>query len=406
MNPVDGGSRREAPDTPLAETVAALGKEVRDLRASARMRAVIEQAKGVLVERHGISLDEAFARLRSMSQEHNVKLVEVAATVVGVAIPEGEAPEFAENLVDQTLPISDATSPTWKTLREQPDVKAGVVTAVMDAVASATDQGSEAAELLLELLEPYGVAALTMYRTSVDGSLRLVGHVNIPGDLVSSWRSVPPSTDIPFVRSVVDNAALFWADRAARIAEFPQVARTGSASFEATATIPVLEDATVIGVVGLIWRTKETFDDLRKRAITRAVQRISPLLMRNLRATDPELDWMNTLMRLHLDPWLILDVVVNSSGQPTDFVVQDVAANLSGGGDWLGRRLFEIWPFLADDGTGDTLRRLAMTGGSWSVTVTQSSPAPWGVPGSILRAVRLGLRVAVLWRAGEAHQQQ
>ncbi|MCB0920973.1 MAG: ANTAR domain-containing protein [Actinobacteria bacterium] len=72
MNPVDGGRRWEAPDTPLTETVAALGKEVRDLRAAARMRAVIEQAKGVLVERHGISLDEAFAQLRSMSQEHNV----------------------------------------------------------------------------------------------------------------------------------------------------------------------------------------------------------------------------------------------------------------------------------------------------------------------------------------------
>ena len=38
MNPVDGGNRWEAPNPPLAETVAALGKEVRDLRASARMR--------------------------------------------------------------------------------------------------------------------------------------------------------------------------------------------------------------------------------------------------------------------------------------------------------------------------------------------------------------------------------
>ncbi len=405
MNPVDGGRRWEAPDTPLTETVAALGKEVRDLRAAARMRAVIEQAKGVLVERHGISLDEAFAQLRSMSQEHNVKLVEVAATVVGVAIPEDEAGEFAETLLEEALPASEATSSTWKTLREQPDVKAGVVTAVMASVASATDEGSEAAQLLLELLEPHGVAALTIYRTSVDGSLRLVGHVNIPGDLVSSWRSVPPSTDIPFVRSVVDNVSLFWSDRAERIAEFPQVARTGSAGFEATATIPVLEDDVVIGVIGLIWRTPETFDDLRKHAITRLVQRVAPLLMRNLRAADPELDWMNTLMRLHLDPWLILDVVLNSQGQPTDFVVQDVAATVPGGGDWLGRRLFEIWPFLAENGTADALIQLARTGGSWSVTVTESSDAPWGVPGGLLRSVRLGLRVALLWRPGQAYKQ-
>ena len=371
--------------------------------ARAFTAAPIQAASDVLVERHGISLDEAFSRLRSMSQEHNVKLVEVAATVVGVALPEDEAPESAEILVDEAFPASEATSATWKTLREQPDVKAGVVTAVMDAVASATDEGSEAAQLLLELMEPSGAAALTMYRTSVDGSLRLVGHVNIPGDLVSSWRSVPPSTDVPFVRSVVDNVALFWGDRAERIAEFPQVARSGSAGFEATATIPVVEEETVIGVIGLIWRDRQTFDDLRKRSITKTVQRVAPLLMRNLRAADPELDWMNTLMRLHLDPWLILDIVQNSQGQPTDFVVQDVASNVAGGGDWLGRRLFEIWPFLAEDGTGDTLMQLARTGGSWSVTIAEESAAPWGVPGGILRSVRLGLRVALLWRTGQPH---
>lgn len=405
MNPVDGGSRWEVPNAPLAETVASLGKEVRDLRASARMRAVIEQAKGILVERHGITLDEAFARLRAMSQEHNVKLIEVAATVVGVAIPEGEAADFAEAFVDGQLPASGSTSATWKALREEPEVKAGVVTAVMEALASATDQGTEAAQLLLEMLEQHGVAALTMYRTSVDGSLRLVGHVNIPGDLVSSWRSVPPSTDIPFVRSVVDNVALFWGDRAERIAEFPQVARTGSAGFEATATIPVVDDGVVIGVVGLIWRTREDFDELRQHAITRAVQRVAPLLMRNLRAADPELDWMNTLMRLHLDPWLILDPVVNASGEPTDFVVQEVAANVAEGGQWLGRRFFEIWPFLADDGTGEALKQLAKTGGSWSMTVTVPSTAPWGGPGSILRCVRLGSRLALLWRRRSPHDQ-
>lgn len=97
--------------------------------------------------------------------------------------------------------------------------------------------------------------------------------------------------------------------------------------------------------------------------------------------------------------------MLNSSGQPTDFVVQDVATNVPGGGDWLGRRLFEIWPFLAEDGTGATLMQLARTGGAWSVTVTESSSAPWGVPGSILRSVRLGLRVALLWRRGQPHQK-
>lgn len=400
MTPVDGGSRWQAPDTPLAETVVALGKEVRDLRASARMRAVIEQAKGVLVERHGITLDEAFARLRAMSQEHNVKLIEVAATVVGVAIPDADDPEYAEQVMRDELPMSKATSGTWRELREQPDVKAGVVTAVMDAVAGATNQGDDAAELLLDLLQPHGVAAITMYRAGVDGSLRFLGQVGVPGDLVSPWRSIPPSTDIPFVKSVVENRSLFWGDRASRIAEFPAVARSGSAGFEATATIPVVDEGAVVGVVGLIWREEQVFDDLRRRAITKAVQRVAPLLMRNTAAADPELDWLNTLLRLHLDPWLLMEAVISSDGHVRDFVLQDAATTVPGANVWAGRRMLEVWPSLAADGTSDALGGLVKTGGSWSSTVSEESEAPWGLPGSLVRAVRLGQRVVVVWRLG------
>ncbi|MBK6762321.1 MAG: ANTAR domain-containing protein [Micrococcales bacterium] len=387
------------PEAPLAQTVAALGKEVRDLRASARMRAVIEQAKGVLVERHGITLDEAFERLRSMSQEHNVRVVEVAATVVGVAIPEAEDAELGDRLLEEQLPVSPATSSTWRTLRQQPDVRAGVVTAIMDAVASSTDTGHEAAELVLDLLEPHDVAAVTIYRTSPDGSLRLVGQVNVPSDLASSWRSVPPSTDIPFVRSVLDEVALFWGDRDERLREYPQLSQAASVAFEATATIPVADQGVVVGVVGLVWRTRQTFDDARRETITRAVQRVAPLLMRNLRASDPELEWLNALMGLHLDPWLLLDVVVDSQGVPSGLVVQDVEPGVAGGQAWLGRRVLEIWPFMAQDGTREALMGLARTGGAWSTTITQQSPAPWGSPGSIVRAVRLGQRIALLWRA-------
>jgi GAF domain-containing protein len=45
-------------------------------------RAVIEQAKGVLMARHGIDADTAFDRLRDSSQRRNQKLRDVAAEVV------------------------------------------------------------------------------------------------------------------------------------------------------------------------------------------------------------------------------------------------------------------------------------------------------------------------------------
>lgn len=388
-----------ADERPLAETVVALSKEVRDLRASARMRAVIEQAKGVLVERHGISLDEAFARLRTMSQEHNVRLVEVAATVVGVAIPNADEVAIAEAMLEQELPMSKATSGTWRALREQPDIRAGVVSAIMDSLAGSTQQGDEAAQLMSDLLQGQQTVALTIYRIGIDSSLRLIGQVGVPGDVVSSWRQIPPTTDIPYMRSVLQNRSYFFGSRDDRVAEFPASAGTSRGPYEATATIPILDDGRVIGVVGLIWDRIQQFDDVRRKSIERTVARVGPLLLRNATASDPELEWLNTLLRLHLDPWLLIEAVISGEGRVRDFVVQDAASGQSQ--VWLGRRFLEIWPALAGSGMFDSLRTLVQTGGSWSTRIAEPSEAPWGVVGTQVRAVRLGQRLALVWRLPE-----
>lgn len=60
---------------------AAAGKLAEELRAALESRAVIERAKGLLMAR-GNSDGEAFAVLRRLSQNHNIKLREVAALVV------------------------------------------------------------------------------------------------------------------------------------------------------------------------------------------------------------------------------------------------------------------------------------------------------------------------------------
>lgn len=70
--------------TALAATMAYTAAELQaaQLRQALTTRDVIGQAKGILMERRGISADEAFDTLRRASQALNVKLVQVAQTLV------------------------------------------------------------------------------------------------------------------------------------------------------------------------------------------------------------------------------------------------------------------------------------------------------------------------------------
>jgi hypothetical protein len=52
-----------------------------------RTRAVIEQAKGVLMAQQGTDADAAFEQLAAMSQHANVRLAELAAAPVGRVAP-------------------------------------------------------------------------------------------------------------------------------------------------------------------------------------------------------------------------------------------------------------------------------------------------------------------------------
>lgn len=51
------------------------------MHGALRTGAIIEQAKGILMERHGIGPDEAFAELRGRARNANQSVFEVAQAV-------------------------------------------------------------------------------------------------------------------------------------------------------------------------------------------------------------------------------------------------------------------------------------------------------------------------------------
>jgi AmiR/NasT family two-component response regulator len=67
----------------VADTAAVSRSEltVTQLRRAIASRDVIGQAKGILMERRGLTADEAFDTLRRTSQELNIKLRDLASTL-------------------------------------------------------------------------------------------------------------------------------------------------------------------------------------------------------------------------------------------------------------------------------------------------------------------------------------
>ena len=65
-----------------AEAHHQLGEQARHLRIAMESRAVIEQAKGVLMAQQGVDAEQAFEILRAASQRANRKLRDIAAGVV------------------------------------------------------------------------------------------------------------------------------------------------------------------------------------------------------------------------------------------------------------------------------------------------------------------------------------
>jgi AmiR/NasT family two-component response regulator len=71
-----------AAERPLRELVDRLRIHNAQLERALESRVVIEQAKGVLAERYGLSVDAAFDLLRRAARSNRVSIHELAARVV------------------------------------------------------------------------------------------------------------------------------------------------------------------------------------------------------------------------------------------------------------------------------------------------------------------------------------
>lgn len=59
-----------------------LERRVGEIDSVLERRSTIEQAKGILMERHGIGADEAFERIRDHARAGNLRVIDVAASII------------------------------------------------------------------------------------------------------------------------------------------------------------------------------------------------------------------------------------------------------------------------------------------------------------------------------------
>ncbi len=69
-----------------AQVLAQTRRLAANLQAALTTRAVIDQAIGIIMSRHGVSADEAFNRLRTLSQRENAKVARIAEGIVQAAV--------------------------------------------------------------------------------------------------------------------------------------------------------------------------------------------------------------------------------------------------------------------------------------------------------------------------------
>lgn len=385
----------------LTATVDSLTQEVEGLRRAGRLRAIIEQAKGVLIEREGLSVEEAFDRLREISQRQNAKLIDVAATIVGARVPYDATVDMDVDVLPSRMQPTNATSGQWRAVRGETRVRRGAADVTVSAMAESERDGDRAAHLLVDLLAPTGVAAAVVFGVVADASLTVLGQYGYPPDVVSAWQRIPLNLDLPLTRAVNDGVPVFLGSHDDLVTQFPSLAHQRP-QHEALAVVPIWDMGARIGSIGLGWPKRQAFTPQERQRVLHVVQRAGTPMVRNLRGDDTALGVTTTLLRLVRDPWIVLSV---ESGGCDGLRVEAVCDDLDDGAGLEGRLLLAAFPGVAsDERLCDGLLRLVRDGGVLDHRVAPGGAvlAPWDEAGTALRATRVGRRLVLAWHRDES----
>lgn len=407
----------------LQEAVDRLRAEAEGLRRAMRTRGVIEQAKGMLAERLDCTPEQAFGHLVQLSQDSNRRLVDIAAGLVGLAAPLGQAvggegtepdpgpaPEVAAARPRAEPPVPAPGPPA-----AAPAAPVSVLSARYHLAASAlasAETTDELARLLHQVaLAPLGVVAVVLGRLEPDGSLLLVGSHGVEPRRVSQWQRIPPETGVPLVAAAHGGGLVWEFERSRRGGRSPGSGRIVPG--RSACAVPLRCGEGIVGAMSLGWDVPAA----RARAATRFVDALSGLVGGHLaRFTGGGPDepvaalpggerWFHAVLDILFDPVLVLSAVREG---PAGGTVADLRVRFANAtadvGTVTGRRLSELHPALVATGDFARILEVARTGAGYQGRTEDFTGA--GPDRALdLRAERFLDGVLLTWRPGNGAER-
>ncbi len=399
------------PAEALASTVTNLRNERDGLRRAMRTRAIIEQAKGVLVERLGLSPDEAFDHLVELSQKTNIKLVELAASLVGHRAPTPEVSKtYRAEVVETVKPVSDdviARTPELEALQSHHLL-------VSERIASATTFDELAGSMVFDSPGWPAPHTVTVLLVEADGALRLVGATGLALEERSQWARVPPLAGLSVVTVAHTHTPVVLTDTEAIRRDFPSTSNLPH-PVGALVTVPLVSDDVLLGVLRLDWEhglgiTPEAERYLIALGVPCA-RRLAALLV-GPTSREPELltqvediDVLSlALEALHI-PAVMLSAV-HDHENVVDFRIEHansvaLAFAVEKGMRLAGGSLLTLFPHAGSRHLLPALVEVAATGVACHLSNVSLDVDLASVPGSStweMRAVRLWERLLVTWQ--------
>jgi PAS domain-containing protein len=244
--PVVGGE-----DVPrLSAVVARQRRELARAKADADAAVVVATARGVLMERHGLSIAQAARQLADMAAAAGLPQPELAAAVLaeGTALAEDTVlsentglseshphPQTQVHPQAQPHPLSHPHLQSQEPARQEASaadvsrvrlpvtgaapgewIEPGTLLGPADNVLAiaAAERAKDGAELVgalaAQLRTRFGAAAAAVWLLDADGALELYGEDGLGGTEASRWRRLPPQLDCQEQRVIATGADRWW----------------------------------------------------------------------------------------------------------------------------------------------------------------------------------------------------